>query len=245
MTSQNNPMLAKVRAILAKAEDPAASPAESEAYFAKAAALMAKYGIEETMLAAAKALPAKPTSRLIKIEGTYAKDRQQLLNHVAVALGASTVLTKVRDETTDKVVSAVDIFAYESDLDRIELLYTSLMLQAFNGMRHVRPLPGESTTSYRKTWLSGFATAVYHRLKKAEEDAQSSYEESTGTSTALVLADRKTLIEVERGRKYKKLRKTPKRKLTGSGWGAGSAAGQRADLGGNRLAETRRPALVG
>ncbi|MFD7738035.1 DUF2786 domain-containing protein [Kitasatospora sp. NPDC059800] len=245
MTSQNNPMLARVRAILAKAEDPAASPEESEVYFAKAAALMAKYGIEETMLAVAKAVPEKPTSRLIKIEGTYAKDRQQLLSFIASALGASTVLLKVEDEPTSKVVNAVDIFAFESDLNRVELLYTSLLLQALNGMKHVRPLPGESPTSYRKTWLSGFSSAVYHRLKQAENAARSDYEVSTGSSTELVLADRKSRVVAERDRKYKKLRKTPKRKLTGSGWGAGKAAGKQADLGGNRLAETRRPALVG
>lgn len=229
MTSQNNPMLARVRAILAKAEDPAASPEESTTYFAKAAELMAKYGIEQAMLSAAKPVADKPSNRLIVIEGAYGKDRQQLLAFIGTALGAETVYTRVFE--ADKVVNAVDLFAFQSDLDRIEVLYTSLLLQAFNGMKHGSPRSGESTTSYRKTWLSGFSSAVYHRLKQAEDAAKSNHETQSGDSVALVLADRKSRVIAERNRKYKKLSKMPKRKLSGSGWSEGSAAGKRADLG--------------
>ncbi|MEU0739237.1 DUF2786 domain-containing protein [Streptomyces sp. NPDC006134] len=244
-TQANDKTLTKIRAILAKAEDPAASPEEAQTYFAKAAELMAKYGIEQTMLSAAKPKADKPNNRLIKIVGTYAKDRQQLLSYIAAALGATTVLTRVYDQETSKIVKAVDIFAFESDLDRIELLYTSLLLQAFNGMRQSRPLPGESTTSYRKTWLAGFAYAVYQRLKQAEDTAAAEFEATSGQSVALVLADRKSLCIAERDRKYRKLGKTPERKLRGSGWGAGNEAGKRADLGtGTRVGSGRRQALA-
>ncbi|MEU5433843.1 DUF2786 domain-containing protein [Streptomyces sp. NPDC020719] len=244
MSNKQHPMLARIRALLTKAEATEFAE-EAEQLTAKASELMAKYGIEQTMLSAAKPKQERPTSRLIEITGTYAKDRQQLLSYIGTALGAQTVYTRVRSTTTGHPVLAVDLFGYESDLERIELLFNSLVLQAFNGMKRVRPLYGESTTSYRKTWLAGFSVAIYNRLKSAEETAKADYEETSGTSVALVLADRKSLVIAERDKKYLKLGKTPKRKLSGSGWGAGNAAGKRADIGGPRLDSGRRPALAG
>ena len=46
-------ILDKVRKLLAKAEDPACTPAEAEAFTAKAAELIAKYGVDSALLAAA------------------------------------------------------------------------------------------------------------------------------------------------------------------------------------------------
>ncbi|MEI2714004.1 MAG: DUF2786 domain-containing protein [Nocardioides sp.] len=43
--------LARIRKLLAQAEDPACTPAEAEAFTAKAADLMARYGIDEALLA--------------------------------------------------------------------------------------------------------------------------------------------------------------------------------------------------
>ena len=46
-----------------------------------------------------------------------------------------------------------------ADLERVELLYTSLLLQATRELIHVRPDEwGESTAAYRRSWLAGFAS---------------------------------------------------------------------------------------
>jgi cytosine/adenosine deaminase-related metal-dependent hydrolase len=50
MTS-DNPLLERVRKLLAKAEAQGATPAEAEALTAKAAELMARYGIDRALLA--------------------------------------------------------------------------------------------------------------------------------------------------------------------------------------------------
>ena len=45
--------LARIRKLLAQAEDPAATAAEAEAFNAKAAELMARHGVDAALLAAA------------------------------------------------------------------------------------------------------------------------------------------------------------------------------------------------
>ena len=56
-------LLDRVRKLLAKAEDESVTPAEAQALTAKAAELMARYGIDRALLAARPAgdRPARPT----------------------------------------------------------------------------------------------------------------------------------------------------------------------------------------
>ena len=75
------PMLAKVRKLLAKAEDPATTPAEAEAYTAKAAALMAAYGIDRALLALADPTLDVVGDLVVVLERPYAADKADLLSH--------------------------------------------------------------------------------------------------------------------------------------------------------------------
>ncbi|MEU3265095.1 DUF2786 domain-containing protein [Streptomyces bacillaris] len=246
MRPQNDPQLARVRAILAKAEDPAASPEEAQAYFAKAADLMAKYGIERAMLAEKAPETDKPSHRVIFIKGTYLLDRTFLLGAIVEALGGQSVRWRVYDRESGKYVQKFKMYGYESMLDRAEMLYTSLLLQAFNGMKQGRPQPGESTTSYRKAWLNGFRYAVKRRLKQADEAAVAEADMAlpdSSASTALVLAQREDTIRAIFTTHHPKIRPSAKRNLRGSGWRDGDLAGQRADLGHDRIA-SRRTAIA-
>src|ERR1700753_123656 len=56
-------LLERVRKLLAKAEDASVTPAEAEALTAKAAELMARYGIERALLAAARPEDGPPAGR--------------------------------------------------------------------------------------------------------------------------------------------------------------------------------------
>jgi hypothetical protein len=242
---QTHPMLARVRAILAKAEDPAASPEESQAYFAKAAELMSKYGIERAMIAESLPETDKPTDRVVIESGSYLLDRVNLLMSIVEALGGRSVRWRVYDPQSGKYVQRVKMYGYESVLDRAEMLYTSLLLQAFNGMKKGRPVPGESTTAYRKTWLSGFRSAVTQRLGVAERAAVEEADRQLGGKAELVLAKREDTVRAMFKAAHPKLRTAPKRRLTGSGWHEGTKAGERADLGTNtRVGSGRRQALA-
>ncbi|MEU7643336.1 DUF2786 domain-containing protein [Streptomyces huasconensis] len=242
---QTHPKLAQVRAILAKAEDPAASPEESQAYFAKAAHLMSKYGIERAMVAESLPETDKPTNRIMIEQGSYLLDRVNLLMSIVEALGGQSVRRRAYDPQTGKYVQKVEMYGYESVLDRAEMLYTSLLLQAFNGMEKGRPLPGESTTAYRKAWLSGFRSAVTKRLGVAERAAVEEADRQLGGKAELVLAKREDTIRAMFKAAHPKVRTAPKRRLTGSGWREGAEAGKRAELGTNtRLGSGRRQAFA-
>ncbi|MCX5236209.1 DUF2786 domain-containing protein [Streptomyces prunicolor] len=235
--TKTNPQLSKIRALLAKAEDPATTPQEAEVYFNKAAELMAKYGIEQAMLADADPELDRPGDRMIVIQGNYASDRIYLLGYITDALNCHGVtVAKSRGRTE------VHLFGYESDLDRVELLFTSLLLQMFNGMRHGRPAYGESTVTYRKSWIAGFILTIYKRLQEIEARArQEAPATASGRSAELVVADRKTMVMARFNAAYPDARsngRTANRR--GTGFRSGEEAARRADLGQTRVGQQRK-----
>ncbi|MFG2923914.1 DUF2786 domain-containing protein [Streptomyces sp. NPDC048305] len=244
MTETVNPKLATIKALLAKAEDPAASPEEAEAYFAKAADLMAKHGIEQAMLAETKPDTDKLASRTFDVKGKYIPDRSALLFAITHALGAQNVYWRLHDWETGKAYRSIKVYAHESTLDRVEMLFTSLQLQLLNGLKHTRPQYGESTTAYRKSWMAGFAASVRKRLAQAEEVALRENVQETGAVGAeLVLVKREAAVEQYFKRAHPKVKSAPRRRLSGSGWLDGKAAGDRADLGQVRVGNARAKAL--
>jgi hypothetical protein len=232
-------VLARIRKLLAKAEDPAATAEEAETYTAKAAALVAQYGIDAALLAADDRSRDDVGDRVVAMHRPYALDKSTLLAGVAAALRCRAV-RRTGHGHDGKVVS-IHLFGHESDLARVELLFTSLLLQATTGMQRARPWPGESVAAFRRSWLAGFTSAVVTRLGQAEqraaEQAQRWRADSTagGRSVALVLADRSVAVDEAVQREYPYLRTARARSLTGSGAASGYAAGRRADLGGTRV----------
>ena len=64
--------------------------------------------------------------------------------------------------------------------------------------------------------------------------------QATGTTSSLVLADRSAQVDSALREEYPRVRTARARTLSGSGVTDGWAAGQRADLGGSRLAGSRQ-----
>ena len=124
---------------------------------------------------------------------------------------------------------ALHLFGFASDLERVDLLFTSLLVQAAHGLVGTVVPPGEHPAAFRRSWLAGFARVISDRLRVAEADAVV----QRGTSSvALVLADRSDRVARRVTEVYPRLRTAPIRRLAGSGFDAGAAAGHRADLGG-------------
>lgn len=242
-TEAPDKMLARIRALLSKAQDPAATIAEAETYTAKATELMARYGIDRAMLAAADPTTDIPGDRIITVDAPYARDKQHLLSQIGLSLGCRTVLKRRGSDFS------VHLFGYASDLERVDMLFTSLLLQAVNGLAQTPAPYYGSTAAFRRTWLAGFTDTVTERLREAENRAaQNATTEqqrtgTTGPSVALVLADRRTVVERAMNAAYPKLKTARPRTLSGSGYHHGAAAGRRADLGGPRIASDRRRRL--
>jgi hypothetical protein len=232
-------LLAKVRKILAKAEDPATTPQEAETYTAKAAELIAAYGIDQALLAESRPGSDVVGDRVVILEAPYALDKAGLLSGVAVSLRCQAVQRTSYHSGTKQL--SMHLFGYESDLARAELLYTSLLLQASTLLQRTYAPPGENVAAYRRSWLAGFTAAVIRRLRDLEARAASAVREdaTAGRSVSLVLADRSVAVRSAMEQEYPYLRKAQARSLSGSGGRSGYLAGQRADLGGSRVGGVR------
>ena len=227
-------LLDRVRKLLAKAEAEGVTPPEAEALTAKAAELMARYGIDRARLAAARPETDRPGSRVIDISNPWAQ--VHLLAGLAGAMRCQCVLLH-----TSGPGARIHVFGYASDLERADILYTSLLLQMARGLTvAVVPDGVRSTRAWRRSWLLGFVTAVITRVRSAEERAATSAEGEThpGPSTALVLADRAVVIRRQLEEAYPVTRKT-RITYSGRGYSDGYAQGQRADIGNARLGQTR------
>lgn len=241
-----DPGLAKVRKLLAQAEDPACTAAEAEAFTAKAAALIAAHGIDEALLAEEQHLVDPVGDRVLDLDAPYAREKATLGAEVARGLRCESVLRQRRryDESfaahTD---TSLHVFGHAGDLAAFEVLFTSLLLQGTRDVARTRVPAGEGAAAFRRTWWLGFAGAVGTRLTAAEREAAAAAEErfaATGTSAALVLADRAEAAREALAAAYPDARPGSGRRLTGSGLAHGWAAGRRADLGGTRLAAPPR-----
>jgi hypothetical protein len=245
--SGDDRMLERVRRLLSKAEG-AATESERDAYNGKAAELIARYGIEEALLAARETVSPLPADRVVDLDAPYARDKASLLSAVAGPLGVRGVLCSARSAAGTRL--SMHLFGMSSDLERVDVLYTSLLVQAAHGLAVARPVDAyESVAAYRRSWMLGFAYTIQQRLVAAEQAAAQRAESvrhqsaAEGPSVSLVLADRAALVDGAVSAAYPRLRTAPSRLLSGSGSAAGAAAARRADLGGQRLGKRSRQAL--
>jgi len=236
-----DPSLAKVRKLLAQAEDPAATPAEAEAFTAKATRLIADYGIDRALLDEQRPGRDLVADAVIDVDPPYANEKATLASVVADGLRCRAVVRKGR--TYDGNSFSVHVFGRESDLVCVEMLLTSVLLQGTQAVLATRVPPWEHKAAFRRTWWLGFAGAIGNRLKESEKQAADEAEgrfAAAGTSSALVLADHARGADEAMRSAYPRLRTASSRRLIGGGHASGWASGQRADLGtGSRLG--RRP----
>ena len=85
-------LLDRVRKLLTKAEADGVTPAEAQALTAKAAELMAKYGIDRALLAARRPETDHPADRKVDIDNPWARVQAHLLCGVAAAMRCQCVL---------------------------------------------------------------------------------------------------------------------------------------------------------
>src|ERR1700746_3513541 len=168
-------LLDRVRNLLAKAEAEGVTPPEAEALTAKAAELMARYGIDRARLAASRPETDRPGSRIIDVANPCAQGRAHLLAGLPGAMRCQCVLL-----STTKPGARIHVFGYASDLERTDILYTSLLLQMARGLAvAVVPPGGCSAGAWRRSGLLGFVTAVITRVRSAEDRAAASAEGET------------------------------------------------------------------
>lgn len=160
-SAAGNPVLERVRALLAKAES-TEHESEAMAFTAKAQELMTKYAIEQAMVDAAEAGPNPPSMIRLPIDAPYADAKALLLQTVAEKTRCRTLFTAELGMST--------VIGYAADLEAVELLFTSLLVQAQRGLAEASAAtpPGARTRSqsFRSAFLLGFTGRIGERLEE-------------------------------------------------------------------------------
>jgi hypothetical protein len=160
-------MLGRIRALLAKAESTEFAE-EAEALSARAQELMAKYSIDHALLAARAGREQTPGGRRIAVDNPYEAPKASLLQTVAGANRCRVVWSKE--------IGLVTVIGFDADLDAVELLFTSLLVQANTAMLRSgakQDAYGRSRTrAFRTSFLVSYAIRIGERLAAAAGHAE-------------------------------------------------------------------------
>lgn len=228
--------LTRIRALLAKAEHPNTPPPEAEALSEKAAELMARYAIDRALVDAASPSGAVPAATTLAVPPPYATPKAMLLSSVASAYRVRVVISR---NTGDG--RACTLIGYPADLAMVELLFTSLLLQAGTAMRQASA-GARRVRAFRHAFLIGYADAIGRRIAGRQRLVE--HEAATASeTTALVLADRRDAVDRRVAELFPRLGTLRASVSDGGGLVAGHQAGLRADLGSSSLGRRARPAI--
>lgn len=153
-------MLARIRALLAKAEA-TGYPQEAEALSAKAQELMARHSIDEAVLASGGTAARDgggdaPGACRIGVDPPYETAKAVLLDAVASANRCRAVWHEEFGFST--------VVGFEADLEVVELLHTSLLVQATAAMTAAEAAQRAGGRRRTKTFRQSFLAAYAHRM---------------------------------------------------------------------------------
>jgi hypothetical protein len=228
-------VLQRVTALLAKAES-TTYHAEAEVFTAKAQELMTRHAIDRAAVDAGRG-GGTVGGRRVGIDDPYAGPRYLVLSAVAEANRCRAVWSKVWGFAT--------VFGVEDDLDTVELLYTSLMVQATRAMVAGEASPAVSPgagriRSFRQSFLVAFAGRIGTRLRQAAEAATA--DATRGRASLLpVLARRSEDAEAAVREAYPTVGTSRVSANDAEGWHAGRAAADRAQLDLHEALHRRAP----
>ncbi|MQA14511.1 MAG: DUF2786 domain-containing protein [Pseudonocardiaceae bacterium] len=216
-------VLTRVRALLAKAESTGFAE-EAEALSAKAQQLMSRHALERAMVEADEGHDPDPaTARRLWLDNPYVGAKALLVDAVASANRCRAMFVEQ--------LGFVTVLGDDTDLEIVELLTTSLLVQATKAMlaagSRITRTGQSRTRSYRQSFLVAYATRIGERLSTATEEAMTG-----GDGDAVAEPDRLLPVLAARERVVDELfesmfPRTVQRSFSVSnveGWHAGRAA---------------------
>jgi hypothetical protein len=219
-------VLDKVRALLAKAES-TTFDAEADAFTAKAQELMTRHRIDRAVLdARGSGRGEEPVGRRIGVDDPYTDAKAVLLGNVADANGCRAVWSKSLGFTT--------VFGFADELDAVEELFTSLLVQSTAALRRAgskQDRYGRSRTkSFRRSFLLAFAVRIGQRLRESVESVVETVSAETGTALVPILAVRSGATTAAANAVFPETRGFSAAATDGEGWHAGTRFADQADL---------------
>ncbi|MFF4347617.1 DUF2786 domain-containing protein [Streptomyces sp. NPDC001530] len=223
---QDTRMLTRIRALLAKAEA-TGFPEEAEALSAKAQELMARHSIDEALLAARTHAKDAPGACRIGVEPPYETAKAVLLDAVAGANRCRAVWNEALYFST--------VVGFEPDLEAVELLYTSLLVQATAAMTKAEAAQRAGGRKRTKTFRQSFLAAYAHRIGDRLASVAEGQVTATEGELLPVLAARDVAVADHMDRMFPETVTTRLRGVTdAAGWQEGAAAADRAQVKGRR-----------
>lgn len=213
--------LSKVRALLAKAEA-TEFPDEAEALSAKAQDLMSRYSLKEALAQHDRGRKPAAAARRIWIDNPYAAAKVTLVQVVSRS-------NRCRAVWAERL-GFVTVIGCETDLNLVELLTTSLLMQANRAMLGAgRDGSAQARSrSFRQSFLVAYAQRIGERLDSASASVTAEIKRDGRLLPVLAANIRATEELTER-----LFPSTVPRSVTvsnGAGWGAGRAAANMAVL---------------
>ncbi|PXX58319.1 uncharacterized protein DUF2786 [Nocardia tenerifensis] len=217
-------ILGRVRGLLAKAES-TSFPEEAESLSAKAQELMTKYALDRVLVDAQASVPDPPGARRIWLDTPYVDAKALLVDAVANANRCRGIFSSVWGFMT--------LVGDEGDLEVVELLVTSLLVQATRAMiasgNQAERSADSRSRSYRKSFLIAYATRIGERLAAANEEAIA---ESAEPARLLpVLASHQMKVDAAFDELFPDVRNRGVAISNANGWDDGRTAADRANLG--------------
>ena len=222
-------VLRRIRALLAKAES-TEYPDEAEALTAKAQELMTRHAVDAVLLDPGGAPHrADVTTRRVHVDDPYVRAKTQLLGAVADANGVRLVWYPE--------LGIANLVGIPADLDAVELLFTSLLLQVGQALGAAERTAGRRSAprSFRRAFLLGYAGRIRERLTSARERATRAAAAEQGVDLLPVLRSRQEAVDDAFTELFPRVRSTRSRSsMDAGGWWAGRAAADSADVGSRR-----------
>ncbi|CAL9541634.1 DUF2786 domain-containing protein [Streptomyces sp. enrichment culture] len=222
--------LARIRALLAKAEA-TGYPEEAEALSAKAQELMARHSVDEALLSAHAPSPDAPGACRIGVDAPYEQAKAVLLDAVADANHCRAVWNEPFGFST--------VVGFEADLEAVELLYTSLLVQAEAAMTKAEAAQRAGgrgrTKTFRQSFLAAYAHRAGTRLRAAAEAATADSGSAPDVDLLPVLASREVAVTERLERMFPETTTTRLRGVSdAAGWTEGTRAADHARVGRRR-----------
>jgi hypothetical protein len=215
-------LLQRVRGLLRKAESTEFAE-EAEALTAKAQELIARHAIDTLELDGDGDHSQTPVNRRIYLDDPYVDAKALLVDRVAAANRCRAVYASVFGWS--------DVVGFPADLDAVELLTQSLLAQAASAVaREGSRVDGAGrsrTRSFRRAFLVGFAQRIGERLAAATTATVA----ASGDDRLLpVLQSRDARVRDHTAELFPRVEQRSTSISNGSGWAAGKAAADVADL---------------
>jgi len=152
---------------------------------------MSRYSIDRALADGDDRSDAKPLVRRLWIDNPYWTPKSAIVNAVAEANHSRLV--------SSEGLGFVTIIGHDPDVDVVELLGTSLLLQATRAMTGAGPQVARNgasnTRSYRHAFLLAYASRVGERLRTTAADTESSVDSERGGALVPVLAQRTQAVD--------------------------------------------------